>query len=129
MQTFDQSLLAQVGEGRVSTEVALKYASSPHDFKLMLASAGRRASGIDQVFVDGTEGGEAAEPDPPTAPARPAPAAAAIASTEPGGAGPGAACDGDAEEAGLGAAEFAGVWGSEDREGRSGLSGPRYFSS
>ena len=49
MQTFDQSLLGHVTAGEVSVETALEVASSPHDFKLMLDSKGRRASGIEQV--------------------------------------------------------------------------------
>jgi Tfp pilus assembly pilus retraction ATPase PilT len=32
MRTFDQSLLTYVMEGRVTEEVALDYAPSPHDF-------------------------------------------------------------------------------------------------
>jgi len=38
MQTFDQSLYAHVVAGRVRVEEALKHASSPHDFSLMLAA-------------------------------------------------------------------------------------------
>jgi twitching motility protein PilT len=49
MQTFDQSLLAQVGAGNVSVETALEVASSAHDLKLMLDAGGQRASGIEQV--------------------------------------------------------------------------------
>jgi len=49
MRTFDQSLLGYVMEGRVSEKVALDAASSPHDFKLMLAARGQRASGIEQL--------------------------------------------------------------------------------
>ena len=49
MRTFDQSLLRYVMEGKVTEEVALEYASSPHDFKLMLAAGGRSASGIEQL--------------------------------------------------------------------------------
>ncbi len=49
MSTFDQSLLRYVMEGKVTEEVALDYASSPHDFKLMLAAGGQRASGIEQL--------------------------------------------------------------------------------
>jgi len=37
----------------ISEEVAMETASSPHDFKLMLAAKGRRASGIEQVVADG----------------------------------------------------------------------------
>jgi twitching motility protein PilT len=40
MQTFDQSLFEHVTAGRVSIEEAMRAASSPHDFKLML-EAGR----------------------------------------------------------------------------------------
>jgi twitching motility protein PilT len=49
MRTFDQSLLTYVMEGKVSEETALDYASSPHDFKLMLSAGGQRASGIEQL--------------------------------------------------------------------------------
>ena len=49
MRTFDQALLGYVMEGKISEEVALDYASSPHDFKLMLAAGGQRASGIEQL--------------------------------------------------------------------------------
>jgi twitching motility protein PilT len=49
MRTFDQSLLGYVMEGKISEQVAMDYASSPHDFKLMLAAGGRRASGIEQL--------------------------------------------------------------------------------
>jgi twitching motility protein PilT len=49
MRTFDQSLLGYVMEGKISEQVALDYASSPHDFKLMLAAGGQRASGIEQL--------------------------------------------------------------------------------
>src|ERR687898_575586 len=38
MRTFDQSLLQYVMEGKVSEDVAMEFASSPHDFKLMLAA-------------------------------------------------------------------------------------------
>jgi twitching motility protein PilT len=49
MRTFDQSLLGYVMEGKVAEEVALDYASNPHDFKLMLAAGGQSASGIEQL--------------------------------------------------------------------------------
>ena len=38
MQTFDQALLAHVRSGRVKVEDALEAATSPHDFKLLLAA-------------------------------------------------------------------------------------------
>src|SRR6188472_4540732 len=59
MQTFDQALLGHVEAGRVSEKVAMDYASSPHDFKLMLASSGQRASDISQLG-----GGPRPEPVP-----------------------------------------------------------------
>jgi len=49
MQTFDQDLLGHVSAGRISEEVAYETATSPHDFKLMLAAGGQRASGIEQL--------------------------------------------------------------------------------
>ncbi len=49
MQTFDQDLLGHVTEGRISEAVAYETATSPHDFKLMLAAGGQRASGIEQL--------------------------------------------------------------------------------
>jgi twitching motility protein PilT len=59
MQTFDQALLTHVEAGKVSEKVAMDYASSPHDFKLMLASSGQRASDISQLG-----GGEDGAPAP-----------------------------------------------------------------
>jgi twitching motility protein PilT len=49
MRTFDQSLLKYTMEGKIAEAVAMDYASSPHDFKLMLSSGGERASGIEQL--------------------------------------------------------------------------------
>jgi twitching motility protein PilT len=53
MQTFDQALLGYVMNGVITEEVALEFASSPHDFKLMLEARGERASGIEQVLGNG----------------------------------------------------------------------------
>ncbi|HEV7563046.1 MAG TPA: type IV pilus twitching motility protein PilT [Solirubrobacterales bacterium] len=55
MRTFDQALLTYAMEGRISEQVAMDYASNPHDFKLMLAAGGQRASGIEQVGAGSTE--------------------------------------------------------------------------
>ncbi|HVO55413.1 MAG TPA: type IV pilus twitching motility protein PilT [Solirubrobacterales bacterium] len=49
MRTFDQALLKYAMEGRITEETAMEYASSPHDFRLMLAAGGERASGIEQL--------------------------------------------------------------------------------
>jgi twitching motility protein PilT len=53
MQTFDQALLTQVVAQNIAEETALEVASSAHDFKLMLAAQGQRASGIEQVMGNG----------------------------------------------------------------------------
>jgi twitching motility protein PilT len=55
MQTFDQSLLKHVVAGNITEETAFEVASSAHDFKLMLAAQGQRASGIEQVIGDGED--------------------------------------------------------------------------
>jgi twitching motility protein PilT len=56
MRTFDQALLEYTMEGRISEAVAMDYASSPHDFKLMLAAGGERASGIEQLQGEAVAG-------------------------------------------------------------------------
>src|SRR3954463_15058356 len=50
MQTFDQALLGHVQAGRVSMEEALKAATSPHDFKLMVAADGQRSTSVEQLM-------------------------------------------------------------------------------
>ena len=42
MQTFDQHLLAHLHAGRITFEDALRVATSPHDFKLMVAAQEKR---------------------------------------------------------------------------------------
>jgi twitching motility protein PilT len=53
MQTFDQALLGYVMNGDIDADVAREYATSPHDFKLMLEAKGQRASGMEQVTGNG----------------------------------------------------------------------------
>ena len=55
MQTFDQALLHHYKAGRVAMEDALRVASSPHDFKLLVAGDGRTATSMDDVG-DTTDG-------------------------------------------------------------------------
>jgi len=55
MRTFDQALLEYTMDGRISEEVAMQTASSPHDFKLMLSAGGQRASGMEQVGAPDAE--------------------------------------------------------------------------
>jgi twitching motility protein PilT len=50
MQTFDQALLGHVQAGRISMEDALKFASNPHDFKLLVSSDGQRSTSVEQVL-------------------------------------------------------------------------------
>ena len=40
MQTFDQHLLKHLHGGRITYEEAMRAATSPHDFKLMVAASG-----------------------------------------------------------------------------------------
>jgi twitching motility protein PilT len=49
MQTFDQALFDHVKAGRVDIDMALRAATSPHDFKLLLAADGRRGTTMDDV--------------------------------------------------------------------------------
>src|ERR687892_2850848 len=59
MQTFDQALLTHVQAGRVSMEDALRAASHPHDFKLLVGSDGQRHSSAESVMSGAeTNGGE-----------------------------------------------------------------------
>ena len=84
MQTFDQALLHHVQAGRVSMEEAMKVATSPHDFKLLVAAEGRVATSMDDVGgghdapppaprEEREAVGVAAAPEPP-APVAPPPA-------------------------------------------------------
>jgi twitching motility protein PilT len=49
MQTFDQGLFAHLKSGRITMEQALDYASVPHDFKLLVASDGRRGTTMEDL--------------------------------------------------------------------------------
>src|SRR5947207_4346587 len=63
MQTFDQALLSHVQAGLVSMEDALKAATHPHDFKLLVSSDGQRSTSVENVFAgaNGNDGGGAAD--------------------------------------------------------------------
>jgi twitching motility protein PilT len=50
MQTFDQALLKLYQEGTISMEEALKAATHPHDFKLLVAAEGQRSTSVDQIY-------------------------------------------------------------------------------
>jgi twitching motility protein PilT len=49
MQTFDQALFHHLKDGRITMEEALQSASSPHDFKLLVAADGRRGTTMDDL--------------------------------------------------------------------------------
>jgi twitching motility protein PilT len=49
MQTFDQALYGHVEAGRVTVEDAMRAATSPHDFKLLLEAEGRRGTTMADV--------------------------------------------------------------------------------
>ena len=63
MQTFDQALLYHVQHGRVSMDDALKAATHPHDFKLLVASDGQRSTSVETVITH-EEPGEPADVAP-----------------------------------------------------------------
>jgi twitching motility protein PilT len=88
MQTFDQALLRHYQAGRVSMEDAMQAASSPHDFKLLVAGEGRTSTSMDDL-----QGGDRNEgaPSPATLqqggsssqPAAPAPSLAPTGGSPP----------------------------------------------
>ena len=51
MQSFDQALLVHVQAGRVAMEDALKASTHPHDFKLLVSSAGQRSTSVEHVLA------------------------------------------------------------------------------
>jgi twitching motility protein PilT len=72
MQTFDQALYGHVKAGRVTFEDAMRVASSPHDFKLLMQAEGRKGTTMDDVASAEERRGDApSAPDPPPAGGRP----------------------------------------------------------
>jgi twitching motility protein PilT len=74
MQTFDQALLGHVQAGRVAMDDALKAATHPHDFKLLVSSDGQRHTSVESVFgsdeeaeAGDAEGAVRAVPEAPAA--------------------------------------------------------------
>jgi twitching motility protein PilT len=79
MQTFDQALLVHYQAGRVSMDDALRVATSPHDFKLLVAAEGRTSTSMADI-VDPSEQKRSANPvtlkrpsPPPPRPGVPSP--------------------------------------------------------
>jgi twitching motility protein PilT len=50
MQTFDQALLKLYEAGTITMEEALKAATHPHDFKLLVQAEGQRSTSVDQIY-------------------------------------------------------------------------------
>ncbi len=61
MQTFDQALFGHVKAGRVTFEDAMRVASSPHDFKLLMQADGRRGTTMEDVASAGSQRGDSSE--------------------------------------------------------------------
>jgi twitching motility protein PilT len=69
MQTFDQALFGHVKAGRVTFDDAMRMASSPHDFKLLMQADGRRGTTMEDVAaVAAKRDAAASAPKPPAAP-------------------------------------------------------------
>jgi twitching motility protein PilT len=49
MQTFDQALFHHLKAGRITMDEAMNFASSPHDFKLLVAADGRKGTTMDDL--------------------------------------------------------------------------------
>jgi twitching motility protein PilT len=62
MQTFDQALFGHVKAGRVTFEDAMRVASSPHDFKLLMQADGRQGTTMDDVASAEERRGDAGPP-------------------------------------------------------------------
>jgi twitching motility protein PilT len=77
MQTFDQHLLQHLHAGRITMDDAMRVATSPHDFKLMVAAAAKPADG-----PEATVGAPREHHQSPPAPA-PAPQEAPAYATAP----------------------------------------------
>ncbi len=71
MQTFDQALFGHLKAGRVTVEDALRVASSPHDFKLLVQADGRRGTTMEDVASAQEQRGEAPAGAPTPAPSGP----------------------------------------------------------
>ena len=49
MQTFDQALFGHLKSGRITMDQAVEAASSPHDFKLLVAADGKRGTTMEDL--------------------------------------------------------------------------------
>jgi twitching motility protein PilT len=65
MQTFDQALFKHVKAGRVEFEEAMRIATSPHDFKLLVEADGKRGTTMEDVERAQKEAASLAAPAAP----------------------------------------------------------------
>jgi twitching motility protein PilT len=65
MQTFDQALFGHVKAGRVTFEDAMRVASSPHDFKLLMQADGREGTTMEDVAIAEGRREETSKPSSP----------------------------------------------------------------
>ena len=65
MQTFDQALFGHVKAGRVTFEDAMRVASSPHDFKLLMQADGRQGTTMEDVAQAESRREESTRPGAP----------------------------------------------------------------
>jgi len=65
MQTFDQALFGHVKAGRVTFEDAMRVASSPHDFKLLMQADGREGTTMEDVAAAEERREESTRPSSP----------------------------------------------------------------
>ena len=67
MQTFDQALFGHVKAGRVTFEDAMRVASSPHDFKLLMQADGRQGTTMEDVAAAESKRDAESKPSLPSA--------------------------------------------------------------
>jgi twitching motility protein PilT len=84
MQTFDQALLRHHQAGRITLEDAIRVASSPHDFKLLVAADGRTATSMDDLVPTARQDNGDGHRTAPRAPLAPVPAGAPVSTPPPG---------------------------------------------
>ena len=75
MQTFDQALYGHLKAGRVTFEDAMRVASSPHDFKLLVQADGRQGTTMEDVASAQTQRNEDPTVPPAIPPSAPPPGA------------------------------------------------------
>jgi twitching motility protein PilT len=84
MQTFDQHLLQHLHAGRITMDAAMRVATSPHDFKLMVQATAKPADDGPEATVEtpAAPANEAASYESPPAP-EPAPMTVGLGDADP----------------------------------------------